>query len=195
MADAAGISHVTESLQALLRAAIAAGGPLSGTQVDLRSPREIGGTSNQTLLSFWLYRVRRLDELNNAPPQRRPDGRLSMRPLPLNLHYLLTPIASNPLTVQRLLGLAMQAFHQEPRLGADFLHPALLEALQPSVGIHLEPQTPEETTRIWHALHQPYQLSVAYLVQYVPIEATASAADAAPVLNRQTSFTAIERVQ
>jgi hypothetical protein len=195
MADAAGISHVTESLQALLRAAIAAGGPLSGTQVDLRSPRDIGGASNQTLLSLWLYRVRRLDELSNAPPQRRQDGRISMRPLPLNVHYLLTPIAGNPLTAQRLLGLAMRALHQEPRLGADFLHPALLEAPQPSVGIHLEPQTTEEATRIWHALHQPYQLSAAYMVQYVPIEPDVSDADPAPVLSTQTHFAAIERVQ
>jgi hypothetical protein len=195
MADAAGISHVTESLQGLLRAAIAAGGSLSGTPVDLRSPREIGGAGNQTLLSLWLYRVRRLDELNNAPPQRQPDGRLSVRPLPLNLHYLLTPIAANPLTAQRLLGLAMQALHQEARLGADFLHPALLETTQASVGIHLEPQTAEEAVRIWHALHQPYQLSAAYMVQYVPIEATASFVEAAPVLNRQAAIAAIERVR
>ncbi|WP_157217403.1 DUF4255 domain-containing protein [Flavisphingomonas formosensis] len=194
MADAAGISHVTESLRALLRAAIAASGALSTAQVDLRSPREIGAASSQALLSLWLYRVTRLDELNNAPPVRRPDGRIVQRPLPLNLHFLMTPIAGDALTAQRLLGIGMQALHQEPRLNAEFLHTALIDSGDSPIGIHLEPQTLEEATRIWHALHQPYQLSTAYLLQYVPIETTLSVMDAPPVLEKLTGYAAIERV-
>lgn len=195
MADAAGISHVTESLQALLRAAITNGGALPATQVDLRSPREIGTAANVSLVSLWLYRVRRVDELVNAPPQRRPDGRLSPRPLPLNLHYLVTPIAADQLTRQRLLGAAMQALHQQPRLGPEYLHPALLTGLAPSVAIHLESQTTEEAMRIWHGLNEPYALSAAYMVQYVPIEATVSEPEPALVLDKAVSYAAIGHVQ
>jgi hypothetical protein len=195
MADAAGISHVTESLQALLRAAITNGGPLPGTPVDLRSPKEIGTAAAVTLVSLWLYRVRRLDELVNAPPVRRPDGRLSPRPLPLNLHYLVTPIAGESLTRQRLLGAAMQALHQQPRLGPEFLHPGLLDGLPASIAVHLETQTPEDAMRIWHAMHEPYALSAAYMVQYVPIESTVSDADAPVVLDKSATYASIGRVQ
>ncbi len=195
MADAAAIGHVSESLQALLRAAITNGGPLPGTQIDLRSPREIGVVTNISLVSLWLYRVRRLDELNNLPPVRLADGRLAMRPLPLTLHYLVTPISGDPLTRQRLLGLAMQALHQQPRLGAEFLHPALLDGVPASIGVHLEPQTTDEMSRIWHALHEPYQLSASYAVQYVPIDAGVSMAMAPIVLDKAATYAAIAEVQ
>jgi hypothetical protein len=195
MADASGISHVTESVQALLRAAITnASGPMSGTQIDLRSPKEIG-TSATKLVSLWMYRVDRFDELINTPPVRLADGRISARPLPLNLYYLITPIGGDPLTRQRLLGLAMQALHMRPRLDAEFLHADLLKATPPSISIHLEQQTAEETVRIWHAMHEPYALSAAYLVQYVPIESSVPLADAPPVLDKAVTYAAIRSVR
>ena len=41
MADTAGLGYVTQSVQAILTAAITDSGPFAGTQIDLRSPREI----------------------------------------------------------------------------------------------------------------------------------------------------------
>lgn len=194
MADASGISHVTESLQALLRATITNGPVLPGTQIDLRSPKEIGASATR-LVSLWMYRADRFDELVNQPPARLADGRLSARPLPLSLHYLVTPIGGDPLTRQRLIGLAMQALHLRPRLDAEFLHADLLKASPPSISIHLEQQTSEEAMRIWHAMHEPYALSASYLVQYVPIETSVPLVDAPPVLDKALSYAAIRSVR
>jgi hypothetical protein len=195
MADASGMGYVSQSLQALLRATIMNSGPFPGTDIDLRSPKEIWAAGNNpTVVSLWLHRVRRLDELVNAPPQFRPDGRVIQRPLPLNLYYLVTPIAPSALTKQRLLGLAMQTFHDHARVGAEFLRAELLLDPPGSISIHLEPQTLEETTRIWHALHEPYDLSVAYMVQYVPIASATSRPEAPRVVDKVDRFATIERV-
>lgn len=194
MADAAGIGHVTQSLQDALKAAITTSGPFTGTQVDLRSPKDIGNpAAGVKILSLWLYRVRRFDELENAPPTIR-NGRIVRPPLPLVLHYLVTPLASDELTRHRLLGSAMQALHDQARLGTEFLRPGLLGPEDGPVGVHLEQQNLEEATRVWHALQHPYQLSVSYLIQYVPIESLRSVEPAPPVLQTTGSFAAIEAV-
>jgi hypothetical protein len=124
MADASGIGFVSQSLQNLLRSAITDAGPFAGTQIDLRSPKEIRLAGVQlTVVSLWLYRVSRVEDLINAPPVRIAPNRVVQRPLPLNLTYLVTPLAKDTLTEQRLLGLAMQAMHDNALLGADFLAP------------------------------------------------------------------------
>lgn len=195
MTDASGIGHVSQSLQALLRATITDSGPLAGTPIDLKSPKEIiTAKNNPTLVSLWLYRVHRHEDLVNAPPVIRPDGRVSPRPLPLDLHYLVTPFAPDTLTRQRLMGLAMQTMHDHARVGAEFLRPELLDEPPGTISVHLEPQTLEEATRIWHALHEAYELSVSYLIQYVPIASARSSPAGVPVINRATTVAAIERV-
>lgn len=195
MADYAAIGHATQSLQDALRAAVTNSGPFTGTEVDLRSPKEIGTPAPGTMkLSLWLYRVARFDELENAPPTIRPDGRIVRAPLPLVLHYLLTPLASDELARQRLLGNAMQALHDQAQVGTEFLRPGLLGPEDGPIGIHLEKQSWEDATRIWQALHHPYQLSVSYLVQYVPIESLRTAAQAPAVLETFDSYAGIEAV-
>lgn len=192
MADYAGIGHVSQTLQDTLRAAITAAGPFAGTVVDLRSPKDIAAPAGATMiLSLWLYRVRRFDDLENAPPRIGADGRLRRAPLPLVLHYLLTPLANDELNRHRLLGAAMQALHDHARIGPEFLRPALQGEADGPLGIHLEQQSFEDSSRIWHALHSPYQLSVSYFAQYVPIEATRSLADGAPVLDTSARYAAI----
>lgn len=192
MADYAAIGHATQSLQDALRAAVTNSGPFTGTEVDLRSPKEIGTPAAGTMrLSLWLYRVTRFDELKNAPPTVR-DGRIVRAPLPLVLHYLLTPLASDELAKHRLLGNAMQALHDQAQIGTEFLRPGLLGPEEGPIGIHLEQQSFEDATRIWQALHHPYQLSVSYLVQYVPIESLRSAAQAPAVIETSGHYAGIE---
>src|SRR5690606_20814227 len=71
MADASGIGFVSQSLQALLRSVITDSGPFMGTGIELRSPKELRLLgNNQTVVSLWLYRVTRLEDLVNAPPVR-----------------------------------------------------------------------------------------------------------------------------
>ena len=123
MASAPGISHVTESLRAVLANQITDAGPFAGTQIDLRSPKEIGTLAGNThLLSLWLYRVERFGELENQPPRLTSDGLLQPAPLPLLLRYLLTPMGSDVRTMHRLLGLGMQVLDAHGENGAR-VHP------------------------------------------------------------------------
>lgn len=195
MADASGIGFVSQSVQALLRSVITDSGPFAGTQIDLRSPKELRlAGANQTVVSLWLYRVSRVEDLVNAPPVRLANGRVMMRPLPLNLSYLVTPLAPDTLTEQRLLGIAMQAMHDHALIGSDFLVPQLVDSGLKSVSLHLEPHSLEELTRVWHALHEPYELSAAYTVQYVPIASLAEEVEGPPVLVKTDRYAAIGRV-
>ncbi|TIX49640.1 DUF4255 domain-containing protein [Alteraurantiacibacter aquimixticola] len=195
MADSAGIGHVTQSLEGALRAAVSNSGPFSGTVIDLRCPTEIDTPAAGAMtLSLWLYRVRRFDDMENRPPSVDANGRLVPAPLPLVLHYLLTPFAAGELARQRLLGHAMQAMHAQAQLGTEFTRAALLGPLDSAIGIHLEQQSFEEATRVWHALNEVYRLSVSYFVQYVPIEASRSFAQGSPVLDRSLRTAAIEEV-
>ncbi|MEK1894677.1 MAG: DUF4255 domain-containing protein [Rhizobium sp.] len=195
MADASGIGFVSQSLQNLLRSVITDVGPFAGTQIDLRSPKEIRRAGvQQSVVSLWLYQVSRVEDLVNAPPVRIAPG-IVQRPLPLNLTYLVTPLARDTLTEQRLLGLAMQAMHDHALLTADFLAPQLIDSGLHSLSLHLEPHTLEELTRIWHALQEPYELSATYVVQYVPIISRREVLEGAAVLVKTDRYTAIETVR
>src|SRR6478735_6414671 len=93
----------------------------SGTMdVSMASPREMRG--NLQGLSMWLYRVERDETRLNDPPTQRPlpGGGVEIvpPPLPLRLHYLMTPVVdSGPDTEQRILGRLLQLFHMQPILG------------------------------------------------------------------------------
>src|SRR5262245_50686324 len=78
------------------------------TTVSLETPQEMHSAGRQGL-SVWLYRVARDEQRLNDPPEVRtlPSGEVEVLPppLPVRLHYLLTPIASaSPDTEQRILG-------------------------------------------------------------------------------------------
>ncbi len=195
MADSAALSHVSQSLRALLVSTFTDAGPFVGTTVDLRSPREIGTPSGGVnTLSLWLYRVQRFGELENVPPRINSDGRLVPAPLPLTLHYLVTPLTGDELTAHRLLGHAMQTLNAHARLGPEFTNAGLLGPEDDALGIHIERQTFEDSLRVWQALGEPYRLSVPYFVQYVAIEASRTYEAAEPVTDRNVDYAQIVEV-
>ncbi|MBI1205834.1 MAG: DUF4255 domain-containing protein [Azospirillum sp.] len=192
MAASSAIGEVTKSLQTLLEAEITQSADFTGIPIDLRSPKDIRIAKKPLpLVSMWLYRVTRLDELTNAPPRRSPPNHVEMPPLPLNLHYLLTPLATDMITAQRLLGRVMQAFFDNAILSDVYLTPALVSSGLSSVSIHFEPHTLEELTRIWEALHEPYDLSSSYDVQYVPISSKRRQPEEPPVQVRTARYAEI----
>jgi len=95
-------------------------------------------------------------------------------PLPLRLHYLMTPVTNsatgNPDTEQLILGKVMQLLHGAAVLrGADLK--AEFSGTEVELHIRLEPLGLDEITRIWEALEGSYQLSVSYEVSIVDIMA------------------------
>jgi hypothetical protein len=144
-----------------------------GTTVSLATPQEMIAASQQGL-SVWLYRVARDEHRLNDPPivRTRPTGEVEVvpPPLPVRLHYLLTPIAtSSPDTEQRILGRALQLFHTHPIVAGAFLR-AELAGTPAELHMHLDALGLEEITRVWEALEGSYQLSVSYEVTLLRIE-------------------------
>ena len=194
------------TLQDYLRRALeadAALGPffdplLGGTMVvTLNNPEEMRATALDGL-SVWLYRVERDDQRLNAPPERPTPNRLLPVPLPLRLHYLVTPIVTidpafplvSPGREQELLGKAMQLFHQRPAMRGTDLRDTLT-GTDERLTLRLEPMSLEEITRVWHALQRPYQLSVSYEVTLAMIAPEAQATIAAPVQIAEPQYSVI----
>jgi hypothetical protein len=152
--------------------------------VSLNTPKEM--THNQIEgLSLWLYRVIRDEERLNAPPERISNNQLKDPPLPLRLHYLITPIVNSrtvtsPETEQAILGKVLQAFHNYSTFaGVDLQDDFSGTTLE--LRVRLEPLSLEETTRIYDALEGPYRLSVSYEVSVVYIYSTIEPESISPV--------------
>jgi hypothetical protein len=140
-------------------------------------------------LSVWLYRIVRDDQLLNRAPLRVEPTLEQGTPLPLRLHYLLTPIVAEdtaalgggPEREQTLLGRAMQRLHSHPILRGSDLRD-LLSGTDSELTIRLEPLTLEEITRVWGSIRQPYQLSVSYEMTVALIDQDTAPASLAPVV-------------
>lgn len=175
------LAATSETLRQMLADSMAADiGPsglatfFSGTTtVSLATPHEMVTNSRQGL-SIWLYRIERDDERYNDPPILRTlangEVRLQPAPLPVRLHYLVTPLATNsPDTAQRILGRVLQLFHAVPTVTGPLLR-ADLAGTDAELHVHLERLGLEEITRVWEALEGSYQLSVSYEVTVANIE-------------------------
>jgi hypothetical protein len=122
---------------------------------------------NHRNLSLWLYQVVPNEHLRNAAFVRQnSDGLEQYPPLSLNLYYLLTPSTDNDEGDQKVLGKALQVFHDQSIL-------AMPSAETPGEGeelhIALVQRTIEELAEVWEALQKPYRLSVCYEVRVVRI--------------------------
>jgi hypothetical protein len=143
--------------------------------VVLNTPEEVRN-NNTTAVSVWLYRIIRDADRLNDPPERLAWNQVKPAPLPLRLHYLVTPVTDNsnptlgsPSDEQLLLGRVLQIFHSHSILrGADLQGPFIGTAAE--IRVRLEPMSLEEITRVWEALEGSYQLSVSYEVSLVNID-------------------------
>lgn len=157
----------SETLKLFLDNQVALRG-LPSPAVSLSTPTEmdLAATSG---LSVWLYRVVRDENRLNDPSIRADLQHQRKAPLPTRLHYLLTPIGLSALVEQELLGVALQAFHDHPKLLGTDLGGAFAGTTI-ELTVRLEQLSLEEITRAWEALQSPYQLSLSYEVSVVAID-------------------------
>jgi hypothetical protein len=154
-------------------------------QVSLNTPEEMG-PANEQGLSLWLYRVVRDDNLLNVPPRRVGLDRLRAPPLPMRLHYLLTPVferqqgVAAPEFQQTLLGKVLQLFHENPQLRGSALL-GVLAGRDLEITVRLETLALDELSRVWDALELSYQLTLAYEVAVVPIDSRRDIVTGPPV--------------
>lgn len=165
------------------------GGGAGSGDVYLSTPQELGTKSG---LSLWLYRLSRDENRLNDPPRLRPlpSGSVEVLPppLPLRLHYLMTPLVKDkPELEQRILGRALQLFHSRPVLsGADLQGD--LAGTSAQIFVRLEALSLDETSRVWEALSTSYQLCVSYEVTLANIESAVLPARAERVESVRPQF-------
>jgi hypothetical protein len=157
---------------------------LTQNPVELGPPKE---KPESDVVSLWLYRVSRNGDLANNDRERNTSGELLQRPLPVDLHYLITPQFKVAQTEHRVLGRIMQFFHTWPNLTP----PTNIIEDNPKLKITPELLSIEQYTQVWQALSQPYRLSVSYLVQCVRIDSLLPPTNALPVEKTKVRFSQI----
>ena len=143
--------------------------PPDGTLAVSLSPPDGMEVEQLQGLSLWLHRVTRDEFTLNRPAQRVAPDRLRQPPLPLRLHYLITPMvrqggdAAAPELEQLLLGKVLEIFHTRPRIEPAELTPELA-GQGVALAVRLETPSLDEMARIWEASDRPYRLCLAYEV-------------------------------
>ena len=159
----------------------------SEDNISLESPYDLDHENQGSAkLSLYLYRVAE-DAYNKNDPSVPGNGaRLRKPPLALDLHYLVTPRLGTAREHHIVLGKVLQVFYDRCDLqGADLA--GLLQDTDAQLRVILNPDTLEETTRIWQAMGMSYRLSVCYLVRVVLIDSLVETS--APPIVRRTSVT------
>ena len=195
MSEFTAIRAVTKTLRALLEDHITNSTDLqlNGVPIELHSPKEMRAAPPKSGVSLWLYRATRNgDTLNGAPIRIAPDEELP-RPLPIDLHYLVTPMTGTEEDERMLLGRVLQSLNDHTVVrGSDLQDDLAGEDTQ--LRVNLEQLTLEELTRVWTALEEPYQLSVSYQVQVVNIDTAHEPLRSSPVLVEDTEYDQIVEV-
>lgn len=164
--------------------------------VSLSNPKELA-TQQFEGLSLWLYRLVRDEEQLNLPPERESARDRRMTPLPVRVHYLVTPMvragtANGPELEQTVLGKVLQALHDHTYFRGTDLQ-GDFSGTTVEFCVRLEPMSLEEITRVWSALEQSYQLSVSYEVSVVRIRSERMEAVAPVMVAEPRSGTVVER--
>jgi hypothetical protein len=183
MSDFNVISNVGSALKEQLNSTLSEIN-LTQNPVEIGPPREKPDTDG---VSLWLYRVSRNGDLANNDRERNTQGSLLPRPLPLDLHYLITPQYKVPQTEQLVLGRIMQFFHTWPNLKPP------VNSLTGDLTLRITPEllTVEQHAQLWQALSQPYRLSISYLVQCVRIDSLLPPSKLVPVEKTNVRFSQI----
>jgi hypothetical protein len=193
----AAINDVTRGIRMLLHSQLVRAS--SSAVVSLLPP---GDTLPQVSgVNIYLYRVAESPFTKNQPwPGDRATAPSDRPALGLQLHYLLTPLGTQPDDTSfrlgddahTMLGLAMLTLQENPILNnahlpalpasgglnatdgfdADLVLPPYLLNSFEQIKIMLSPAGIEEISKIWATINQPYRLSVAYEVSLVEITPT-----------------------
>lgn len=186
MATYAAIAGVSQTLVGLLRRA-SSGTEFAGVSVaayqaaNLEKPMTEG-------ISVWLYRITVAPE-RNALPACDAGGTRRLPALPLDLHYLVTAWAADPVQEQRLLGWAVRTIEDSRLLPAGLLGEHLPEpdvfAPQESVELVWQPLSFSEQLDLWEGVRSKMRPSAAYLVRTVHLASAVELATFPAVQTRE----------
>lgn len=189
MANVFAIHSVGNSIAAFLRNTYPQ--QINGTDMptcsfELVSSGQLAGDIDEsTRVTLYLYRL----TINEHSRQARRSGSEShAASLTLDLHYLLTAWAANPLDEQVAMAWAMRQLHQVPVLDASALSPDGGWARDEVVQVMPSELSNEDVMRIWDALDPAYRLSTSYVARVVRLDPDIDEAAFRPVVARRHAF-------
>lgn len=148
-------------------------------------------------MTLYLYRVAFNTSRRNLPPAVGPDGRRYRPPIPLDLHYLLTPWGKTAAKQHRLLGWAMRELQNVPVLPASLLNSYApeKETFRPAeaVEVFCDTLNLQDMSSVLDTLKLNQQLSVTYVARMLLIESAIPIAEAEPVQTRVFDYGTISQ--
>lgn len=194
MASYTAIADVSETLLELLREQVTARDDvfsMGDEAVSLVAPDAVSEDS-ETRLSLSLCRIEENPSLKNTDMAQTGDPTVSQEPpLVLDLYYLLTAYSGHgdetaaTVDQQRLLGLAMQTFHDTAVLSGDQLVGSLGEDVE--LQVSLVNSSVDELTTLWTMFPETsFKPSALYHVGPVSIDSRQQE-ELTPVTDRETT--------
>jgi hypothetical protein len=142
-------------------------------------------------VSLWLYRIT-VNPQRNLRPRIDPDGTRHAPALPLDLHYLVSAWAADPIQEQRLFGWAVRTIEDTPLLPAGVLNRHLGERdvfrPQETVELAWQPLTLAETLDLWDCVRTKMRPSAAYIARTVELESGVERFEYPDVQTREFAF-------
>lgn len=179
MAQYAAIRAVGESVLELMREAC----PVADLQLDASPKFELASLGSLTegqavpAEGFYLvlWRVGIGGSPRNLPPRRTRDGRVFKPSLPVDLYFLMLPIAAKADKQTQMLGWALAFLHQLPALSGELINrytkgsPAVFQP-EESVELIADPLSIVDYLSLWDRVKTGFQAGMTYVARMVLID-------------------------
>ena len=158
----------------------------SSLEVRLYQPRDFE-TPMRDGFAVFLYRVTINGSVRNLAHRRTAEGRRFRPSLPLDLHYTITPFATDAERQHRMLGWVMRALEDVSQLSASHLNHYLGEtetfAPNESVDVIADPMALNDYLTLWDRL-RALPPSASYVLRMVLLDSEVSVTEGPPVQTR-----------
>lgn len=187
MSDERAIEAVTKTLRGLIQRGI---GDVPGAGVDTRAPDELTDANVDKLVNLYLFQADVDGALRNSDRVDLLPGETAPQPLPLVLHYVITPFVRNDTDQEahRLLGATIRVLNDNPVLQrnelAEFAPESDASQQVDRIRITWQPFGEKDIFSLWSAFQTSYRMSVAYEVSAVLIDSRRAPSTPVPVLRR-----------
>jgi hypothetical protein len=171
MGSFAEISDVGETLKKLLQDNMDNTFGSGVVTVTPDSPKKIedDGSTENKLLSVFLYRIIENGDSKNRPTFPISSTEIASKPLVVDLYYMITAYGADDDNRSRILGRGMQILYENPILLGVMLQKQL-EGTSEEIRVSFNPMTQEMITQVWQAMEVSMRVSAFYLVTPVMIE-------------------------
>jgi hypothetical protein len=178
MATTDAIYSVGETLVSILNTELASLG--LSLNVSLETPDEIKNSPPESAVTVLLYQVGICGELRNVLGRTGQNGASRRPPLPLELHFMITPWVKDTGDSYRIIGAIARILYDHAILTFGELQGDGVWATDDTVEIMMESLPVEQHYDIWEPTELPYRLSLTYLARIIGIDSAVSTS-AAPV--------------